>query len=274
MRHRRVVQTLTAVVASCVLIAACGSSSSGGAGSASSDPAADTPAASTAPALSGAITVFAAASLTEAFGTLGQRFRQAHPGTTITFNFAASSSLSAQITQGAPSDVFASASVKNMDSVVAAKAAGNPATFVKNVMVIAVPPENPAHITALGDLARAGVKVALCQAAVPCGTVAEKVFANARLTVRPVTEESDVKATLTKVELGEVDAGVVYVTDVLAAKGKVKGVAIPASVNASTSYPIASLTGSKHPDLAKAFVEYVLSTEGAEVLTAAGFQKP
>jgi molybdate transport system substrate-binding protein len=218
--------------------------------------------------------VFAAASLTEAFGTLGKQFQQAHPGTTITFNFGASSALATQITQGAPADVFASASVKNMDSVVAAKAVDAPTTFAKNVMEIAVPPTNPAKITGVADLAESGVKVALCQAAVPCGATAEKVFANAKITVKPVTEEADVKSTLAKVELGEVDAGVVYVTDVLAAKDKVKGIQIPADVNASTSYPIATVKATKNADLAKAFVSYVQSADGADVLTAAGFAKP
>jgi molybdate transport system substrate-binding protein len=251
---------LTAAVA----LVGCGSSSSGGS--------AGTPGTSSAP--SGEITVFAAASLTGSFQSLGQQFEAAHPGTTVTFNFAASSALATQITQGAPADVFASASMKNMDQVVAARAANAPTPFAKNVMEIAVPPNNPANITSLADLAKPGVKVALCQPQVPCGTVAAKVFANAKITVKPVTQEADVKSTLTKVELGEVDAGVVYVTDVMAAGAKVKGVEIPADVNASTTYPIAALTGSKNPALAKAFVDYALSADGQAVLAQAGFTKP
>jgi molybdate transport system substrate-binding protein len=141
-------------------------------------------------------------------------------------------------------------------------------------MEIAVPPENPGRITALADLARPDVKVALCAAEVPCGVGARTVFDNAKLTVQPVTEEVDVKATLTKVQLGEVDAGVVYVTDVLAAGDKVKGIPIPADVNAATSYPISALTGSRNPALAQAYVDYVLSAEGAAALTAAGFERP
>jgi molybdate transport system substrate-binding protein len=252
-----------------LLLIGCGSSSSGGAGAEASSPAA-----SSAAALSGEITVFAAASLTGAFQTLGKQFQEVHPGTTVTFNFGASSALATQITQGAPADVFASASAKNMDAVVTAKAADTPTTFVKNVMEIAVPPKNPANITGVPDLAKPGVKVALCQAAVPCGATAAKVFANAKITVKPVTEEADVKSTLSKVQLGEVDAGVVYVTDVRAAGDKVKGVEIPADVNASTSYPIATLTATKNAALATAFVDYVLSADGASVLTAAGFAKP
>jgi molybdate transport system substrate-binding protein len=275
MQNRRpVLVSFTVLMAASLLLAGCGSSSSGGAGTASSAAAPSTAAASSAAALSGEINVFAAASLTGAFQTLGKQFQEAHPGTTITFNFGASSALSTQITQGAPADVFASASAKNMDAVVAAKAAEAPTTFVKNVMEIAVPPTNPANITTVADLATSGVKVALCQTAVPCGSTAAKVFANARITVKPVTEEADVKATLAKVQLGEVDAGVVYATDVRAAGDKVKGIEIPADVNASTSYPIATLTATKNADLAKAFVAYVLSPEGASVLTAAGFAKP
>jgi molybdate transport system substrate-binding protein len=218
--------------------------------------------------------VFAAASLTESFGTLGRQFEAANPGTTVTFNFGPSSGLAAQITQGAPADVFASASGSNMEKLVTDKAAAESTTFVKNQMQIAVPPDNPAKIDSLDDLARSGVKVALCQPDVPCGKVAAEVFANAKLEVTPVTEEVDVKATLTKVQLGEVDAGVVYVTDVLAAGNRVKGVEIPADVNASTSYPIATLTDSRNLDLARKFVDYVLSADGAGVLAAAGFQQP
>ncbi|HYY11759.1 MAG TPA: molybdate ABC transporter substrate-binding protein, partial [Kineosporiaceae bacterium] len=176
--------------------------------------------------------------------------------------------------QGAPADVFASASAKNMDQVVTAKAAANPTPFVKNVLEIAVPPGNPANITQLSDLAKAGVKVVVCQPEVPCGVTAQKVFANAKITVKPVSQEADVKSTLAKVTLGEADAGVVYVTDVRAAKDKVEGIEIPADVNASTSYPIATLTATRNADLATAFVDYVLSADGTSVLTAAGFEKP
>jgi molybdate transport system substrate-binding protein len=250
------------------MLGACGSPSGSTGTSAASSSASSTG------NLQGSITVFAAASLTDAFTTLGKDFQAAHAGTTITFDFGASSALATQITQGAPADVFASASGKNMDQVVSAKAAANPATFVKNVMEIAVPPSNPAKIMQLADLTKPGVKVAVCQTEVPCGATAQKVFSNAKITVKPVSQEADVKSTLAKVTLGEADAGVVYVTDVLAAKDKVKGIQIAADVNASTSYPIASISASKNPELAKAFVDYVLSPDGAGVLSAAGFAKP
>jgi molybdate transport system substrate-binding protein len=228
----------------------------------------------TAGALKGTVNVFAASSLQEAFSTLGKQFEAAHPGTKIVFNFGPSSGLAEQITQGSPADVFASASAKNMDQVVTAGDAATSTPFVKNVMEIAVPPDNPAKVTGVNDLAKKKVKVALCQAVVPCGATAAMVFANAKITVTPVTEEVDVKSVLAKVQLDEVDAGVVYVTDVRASGEKVKGIEIPADVNASTTYPIATLTKAPNKATAKAFTDYVLSPAGAAVLAAAGFQKP
>lgn len=224
--------------------------------------------------LHGSVTVLAAASLTEAFGTLAKQFEAAHPGVRVRLSFGASSSLAQQVNAGAPADVFASAAVKNMQQVISAGGATASRNFVKNVLEVAVPASNPAGITQLSDLARPGVKVALCQPQVPCGAVAQQVFANAGITVKPVTEEADVKSTLTKVETGEVDAGVVYVTDVRSAGGKVKGIPIPDSVNASTEYPIAALSKAANPDAAAAFVAYVLSAEGQAVLAADGFEQP
>lgn len=249
------------LTATTLLMTGCGSSSSAGVVGATSGP-------------SGKLTVLAAASLTGTFTELGRRFEAAHPGTRITFSFGASSTLAAQAIQGAPADVFASASQTTMDRAVASGAVTSPVAFAKNVMQIAVPPDNPGHITGLADLTRPGGKVALCAATVPCGAVARRVFSSAGITVTPVTNEADVKATLTKVELGEVDAGVVYVTDVRAAGPKVIGITIPGSVNASTTYPIATLTASGNASLARAFVDYVRSGEGVAVLTAAGFEKP
>ena len=137
--------------------------------------------------VSGTVTVFAAASLTESFTTLGKQFEAAHPGTTVKFNFGASSALAESINQGAPADVFASASPKNMQQVVDAGGASDPKTFANNVMEIAVPPDNPADVTQVTDLAKSSVKVALCQPQVPCGAVAQEVFKNANITVKPVT---------------------------------------------------------------------------------------
>jgi molybdate transport system substrate-binding protein len=258
MKGTQTMRRAAAVAALALAVAGCGSSSSGGSGA----------------AVSGTINVFAASSLKEAFTTLGKQFEAAHPGVKVVFNFAASSDLATQITQGAPADVFASASGKNMTQVTSAGYATTSTPFVKNTMEIAVPPSNPFGVTTVADLAKAGIKLALCQPQVPCGSTAATVFTNAKITVTPVTLEADVKSVLAKVELGEADAGVVYVTDVRAAGSKVLGIPIAADVNASTTYPIAALSKSTNSAAAKAFVAYVLSSDGSTVLTADGFAKP
>jgi molybdate transport system substrate-binding protein len=265
--RRRTLAIGAVAAATVMLVAGCSSSSKKSADAGGG-------ATSSLPTLSGTVTVFAASSLKESFTTLAKQFESAHPGVTVRLNFGASSTLAQQINQGAPADVFASASVKSMTQVTDAGGASTSTTFVKNVMEIAVPPSNPAKITTLADLAKSGVKIALCQAQVPCGATAAKVFTKAGITVKPVTLEADVKATLTKVELNEVDAGVVYVTDVKAAGSKVTGIEIPAEVNASTEYPIAALTKAPNSAAARAFTAYILSSDGQSVLTAAGFERP
>jgi molybdate transport system substrate-binding protein len=264
---------LTAVALAAVAVAGCSSSSSSSPASGSSSSAASATSSSSA-AQTGTITVFAAASLKGSFTQLGKEFEAAHPGDTVKFSFAASSALAEQINSGAPADVFASASTKNMDQVVTTGNASNPQNFAKNVMEVAVPPSNPANVTSVNDLAKSSVKTALCQPQVPCGAVAAQVFKNAKITIKPVTLQPDVKSVLTQVELGNVDAGMVYVTDVQAAGTKVKGVTIPADVNASTLYPIAALTHSTEQSIAQAFVAYVLSPTGEQELKAAGFAQP
>jgi molybdate transport system substrate-binding protein len=268
---KRVLATVAAV-ATLSLAAGCGSSGDDNpAGSGSGSGAS---ASASSGGVSGTVTVFAAASLTESFTTLGKQFEAAHPGTTVKFNFGPSSGLAESINQGAPADVFASASPTNMQQVVDAGGASDSKTFANNVMQIAVPPDNPASVTQVTDLAKSSVKVALCQPQVPCGKVAQEVFKKANVTVRPVTQGADVKAVLTTVQLGEVDAGMVYQTDVQAAGTKVKGIVIPADQNASTSYPIASLTKAPNEAGAAAFVDYVLSPDGEKVLAQAGFAAP
>jgi molybdate transport system substrate-binding protein len=229
------------------------------------------PSSSTA-ALSGKINVLAAASLTGTFTTLGKQFKVLHPGVNIVFDFEASSAAAQQITTGARVDVFASASPKNMASVKAFVT--TPADFVSNSLEIAVPPDNPGRVSGLKDLARKTVSVALCQPQVPCGALARTVLAKAKVTVKPKTLEADVKSTLGKVEFKSVDAGLVYVTDVRAAGARIKGIVIPATVNASTEYPIATLAKAPNATVAKAFVQYVLSPQGQKVLLAAGFSRP
>jgi molybdate transport system substrate-binding protein len=256
---------ILAVAATAAVAAGCSSGSNSSSSGSSPKPTSS---------LTGSITVFAASSLQGAFTTIGQQFQAAHPGTAVKFNFGASSSLAQEITAGSPADVFASAAPQNMDSVVSAGDASSPVTFAKNVMEVAVPPSNPANVTSVNQLASSSVKTALCQPQVPCGVTAGKVFSNAKITVTPVTLQPDVKSVLTQVELDNVDAGMVYVTDVKAAGTKVKGVPIPANENASTDYPIATINSSKNKATAQAFMAYVNSANGQKVLSADGFQKP
>jgi molybdate transport system substrate-binding protein len=261
MFRRTVAATLTAVAV--LTLAACGSEDKPAAGPTSSQ-------AST-PALSGTINVFAAASLTGTFTQLGKDFEAAHPGVKVVFNFAGSSALAQQINQGAPADVFASAAPKNLDQVTDKGAA---TTFVKNRLEIAVPKGNPGKITGLKDFADKNKKIAICAVQVPCGAAAKKVFDATKIVAQPDSLEQDVKAALAKVSLGEVDAALVYKTDVLAAKDKVEGIEFPEADKAINEYPIATLTQAKNPDGAKAFVDFVLSAQGTAVLTAAGFDAP
>jgi molybdate transport system substrate-binding protein len=266
---------LACAMAAAAAIAVAGCSSSSSSSTATGTASSSAPATSSSSAAqTGTIAVFAASSLKETFTQLGKQFEAARPGDTVKFSFGASSALATQINSGAPADVFASASTKNMDQVVTAGNASSPQDFAKNVMEIAVPPSNPAKVTSVNDLAKSSVKVALCQPQVPCGTVAGKVFDNAGIKVKPVTLQPDVKSVLTQVETGNVDAGMVYVTDVMAAGSKVKGVTITASDNASTTYPIAAVSKSKYQSIAQAFVAYVLSPEGEQVLKTAGFEQP
>lgn len=222
----------------------------------------------------GTVTVFAAASLTEAFGTIGKQFESAHPGTKVRFSFGGSDTLAQQINNGAPADVFASASPKTMQMVTSAhNAAGTPRTFVRNRLEIAVPPSNPAKIGGIKDLGDPKNKVVLCAATVPCGAAARKALKAAGVKVTPVSDEKDVKAALTKVSLNEADAALVYRTDVKAAKGKVKGIDFPEASKAINSYPMVTVAKAPEPKLAKRFESYVLSSAGQKVLTAAGFDK-
>jgi molybdate transport system substrate-binding protein len=219
------------------------------------------------------VTVFAAASLSEVLEQLAQRFEQDEPGTSVRLSFGPSSSLATQIVEGAPADVFASASPRHTATVVAAGLAAEPQVLARNRAQIAVPPDDPAGISSVADLARPGVTVAVCAEEVPCGELAATVFQAAGVTVTPTTVETDVRAVLTKVALGEVDAGLVYVTDVLAAGDRVRGVDVPAAQNGTTDYTVA-LVGDDPAPAAEAFVRLVLSAAGREVLSAAGFQLP
>jgi len=258
-RHARLVPVVCAVFAALVL-AACGSSSAGS--SASGKP-------------SGTLVVFAATSLTDAFGTIGTQFEKANPGVTVKFNFDGSSTLATQINQGAPADVFASAAPENMKTVTdAGDAVGTPQIFTRNKAEIMVESGNPSNIKSVKDLANPKIKVVVCAPEVPCGALAQDVFKNAGVTVKPVSEETNVGGVVTKVSLGEADAGVVYVTDVKANESKAEGVPIPADQNETTSYPIVQVKGAPNVTAAKAFISYVLGPDGQKVLASFGFLPP
>ncbi|MEU6846588.1 molybdate ABC transporter substrate-binding protein [Streptomyces sp. NPDC046716] len=268
-RTTRILQVTGASAAALLAVSACSSSddSSGASDSASSSSSSDK--------LSGTVTVFAAASLQESFTKLGKQFEKQHPGTKVTFSFGGSDSLAASITGGAPADVFAAASPKTMKIVTdKGDAAGTPATFVRNQLEIATLPGNPDKVSSLKDLTNKDLKVVLCAKEVPCGAAAEKALEGSKLKLTPVSYEQDVKAALTKVELKEADAAVVYKTDVHAAGDKVEGVEFPESTGAINDYPIAQLKESKNSAAAKAFIALVQSAEGQKVLTSAGFLQP
>ncbi|MER5450711.1 molybdate ABC transporter substrate-binding protein [Streptomyces sp. NPDC002764] len=264
---RRTLQAAGAGAAALLALTACSSSDSHDTKSA--------PAPSESAKLSGTVTVFAAASLQESFTTLGKEFEKEHPGTKVTFNFGGSDTLAASITGGAPADVFAAASPKTMAIVTDKKdAVGTPATFVRNQLEIATLPGNPDKVSSLKDLTRSGLKVVLCDKTVPCGAAAQKALDASKLKLTPVSYEQDVKSALTKVELKEADASVVYKTDVKAAGDKVEGVEFPESANAINDYPIALLKDAPNAAAAQAFIQLVKSAEGQKVLSGAGFLKP
>ncbi len=216
------------------------------------------------------LTVFAASSLKNTFTELGKQFEADHPGTTVTFNFAGSSDLVAQLQQGAPADVFASADEANMQK--AGDLVKSPTNFATNSMMIAVPPDNPASIQEFADLSDA--QVVVCAPEVPCGAATEKIEQNSGVTLKPVSEEASVTDVLNKVTTGEADAGVVYVTDVQAAGDKVQSIKIPTDVNAVNTYPIAVVAGSEQTTLAQDFANLVTGPEGQKVMSDAGFGAP
>ncbi|MFC8502310.1 molybdate ABC transporter substrate-binding protein [Pedococcus sp. NPDC057267] len=276
---RRLVLPVVVVLAAST--AACGSGAAQGGGSSGDASAGGAPAggasgaASSGGRLSGTLTVFAAASLKKPFTQIGAQFEKAHPGTRVTFSFAGSSDLVAQIQQGAPADVFASADERNMAKATAdSLTAGTPVAFATNTLEIAVPPGNPGRVTSLRDLARPGLKVVVCAPAVPCGGATAKVEAAARVDLKPVSEEQSVTDVLGKVSAGEADAGLVYVTDVKGAGGSVQGVPFAESSAAVNTYPVAALKTSRNPALAAAFVQAVTGELGQSALAAAGFGKP
>jgi molybdate transport system substrate-binding protein len=227
------------------------------------------------PAVEGDVTVFAAASLTVAFTEIGDAFMVENPESNVVLNFAGSSDLAAQIGEGAPADVFASADLGNMMKVTDAGAnASEPMVFATNIAEIIVEAGNPKAITGVADLAQPDLIVIQCAAEVPCGKYAAQIYENAGVTVTPASLEENVKAVVTKVTLGEADAGIVYATDVAAAGPDAQGVEIPADVNVVAEYPIATLADAPNADGAQAFVDFVLSGQGQKILASYGFLAP
>jgi molybdate transport system substrate-binding protein len=265
--------SLVAVMA----LTACGGSSdadAGASGSAAGSPGQE---------LDGTLTVFAAASLTDVFTELGDDLMAEHPGLEVRFNFAGSSALAAQLEQGAPADVFASADEAQMTRVQDAGLVEDADVVARNALMVAVPVDNPqgivlpegrAGIPSLAELITADMTVAVCAPEVPCGAAAAEVLDAAGLSDAPDTYEDDVRAVLTKVQLGEVDAGLVYVTDVRAAGDAILAYAFSESSRAMNSYPVGALADAPNPDAARAFVELVLSDAGQQVLADAGFLPP
>lgn len=266
---------LTVLLVLISALSACGSATGSG-----------TPTATSAPPVT--LNVFAAASLTNAFKEIGQNFQTAHPNVTVTFNFAGSNALAAQINQGAPADVFASANQRQMNNVVKAGAADASASkvFARNLLVVITPKNNPAQITTLQDLAKPGIKLVLAAPSVPAGQYAVDFFAKAsadpsftpdykdKVTKNVVSQEADVESVVTKVAQGEADAGIVYVTDALANVSQLNEITIPANLQTVAVYPIAPLKGSKNAATAQQFVDYVLGSEGQAIMAKYGFMPP
>lgn len=248
-----------ATLAALALLAACGGDDDEAESSDSSDE------------LAGPITVFAAASLSDAFDELGAAFEETQPeSVTLTFNYDGSSSLRDQILAGAPVDVFASANTSNMDAVTD-ELAGDPEVFVTNSLEIAVPAGNEAGVVGLDDFGDESLLIGLCAEEVPCGSFGREALASAGVTPAPDTDEPDVRSLLDKVASGELDAGIVYVTDVQAAGDDVEGIEIPEDQNVIAEYPIATVSSS---ETGKAFVAFVLSDEGQAILASFGFGPP
>jgi molybdate transport system substrate-binding protein len=260
---------VAALVGVAVVAAACG----GDSGSSSPGTSGGTGTTASSAKVSGSITVSAAASLTGAFGQLGEQFQSAHPGTTIAFNFGSSGTLATQIQQGAPADVFASADTQDMNEVqTSGDIDGKPSIFARNSLEIVTKPGNPLGIHSLADLNKASV-VSLCVTTAPCGSTARQALSKADVTIpaSKITLGPDVKSTLQQVTTGDADAGIVYVTDAMTVGSSGEAVPIKPSQNVVTSYPIAVVKSTGNASLATAWIQYVLSPTGQKVLRQAGF---
>jgi molybdate transport system substrate-binding protein len=222
----------------------------------------------------GTLTVVAASSLTEAFGEIARAFEAANPGVDVELSFDGSARLATAIIEGAPADLFASADEANLARVADEDlTSGEPLVFATNVLQIVVPAGNPLGIDSLGDLTRADVTLSLCGEGVPCGRYAARAFATAGLDVPPAGDQENVKGVLTQVQLGEADAGIVYLTDVLAAVD-VEGIDLAATEQVEATYPASVLAEAANPDAAAAFLAFLTGDEAQTILAAAGFGGP
>ncbi len=272
-RRSLIALALAATVTS--LVVACTSSGAKTTPTASSD---------ATPVLQGEITVFAASSLTDAFGEIGKAFTAANPKTRITFNFAASSALATQINEGGPADVFAAADTTSMKTVTAKGNAVDQRTFATNLPVIVVP-KSGSPVQAFADLAKPGVKIVLAAPEVPIGNYARTILTSAsaantgispdfsaKVLANLKSNEANVRAVLAKIQIGEADAGIVYSTDAATVPNDVKTIAIPEQYNVTATYPIATITTTKHPDIAAAFLQFVVGSTGQGILSKYGFK--
>jgi len=228
----------------------------------------------TEPELAGTVTVLAAASLSEAFTELGRTFESDHPGVTVTFSFGASSTLAQQALDGAPADLLATADEASLQKVVEGAVARDPEVFARNRLTILVAKGNPKGIATLADLARPGVLLVLCAPEVPCGKLGAQVLQKAAVAARPRSLEENVKGVVSKVTLGEADAGLVYATDARAASDRSDEVAIPDAQSAVAVYPMGLLKQAGNPAAARAFRDFVDSPAGQAALAAFGFLVP
>ncbi|MEZ5411717.1 MAG: molybdate ABC transporter substrate-binding protein [Acidimicrobiales bacterium] len=267
----RIVRTLLTLLSAGLAVTACGS---GTPAASTGDTAGEAPSVP-ASTVNGDLTVFAAASLTSAFDEIGAAFMAENPDVTVTFNYAGSSDLATQINEGAPADVFASADAASMTRLTdAGNNRGEPEIFAANTPQIIVAAGNPKAIATVADLADPDTIVVLCAPEVPCGKYAGTILSNAEVAVTPRSQEQNVKAVVSKVTAGEADAGIVYATDVIAAGDAAEGVDIAADVNVIARYPMVATRESVNPGAATAFIEFVRSEEGQQILGSYGFLQP
>lgn len=260
-RRRSPALPVLALAAATALLAGCGSTSGDGPASLSERP-----------TTASTLTVFAAASLRDAFTELGQEFEDSHPRVDVAFSFGGSSDLVTQLVGGAPGDVLASADQANMDKATDADLVqGEPIRFASNTLTIVVPPGNPGQVTSLADLASPDLAVVVCAPEVPCGRATERLEDATGVTLSAVSEESSVTDVLNKVVTGEADAGLVYVTDASGVGDRVETVTVPEAAKIVNVYPIAVLAEAADPELAEQFVDLVLSPQGQRALADAGF---